>query len=233
MERPTTAARMVVFTVSTGGYDIDAVIDLSLSRRAMQGIDFIRFVDARSLAILSHRSSRWQTVLLNESDVVTTDFVRSGDRLTAAQFLSRDVKIRPHRYNAVWRYDASLYIDSNVRVHQPVHSLFARLADGKADLGAYDFPRSLDEEAAWIRRYLILKNPKFNTTFAQQRLNHTLRRQVARYKAHGDHMWNRTMYGKVILRWHSIRTMYFGELWWREYAHGVPRDQLLLPLLCA
>ena len=29
--------------------------------------------------------------------------------------------------------------------------------------------------------------------------------QVADYKAHGDHLWNRTMYGKVIVRRHGER----------------------------
>ena len=213
-------ARLLVYTVSTGGYDIDALSDLRLSRRAVQGIDFIRFVDADGLALLSGRTYRWQTVLLNHSAGAATG------GMSPAQRLSRDIKIRPHRYEIVWRYDASLYIDSNVRVHQPVHPLFARVANGSADLGAYDFPRGLDGEAEWIRRYLTLKQPRFNSTSAQWWLNRTLKQQVARYKAHGDHMWNRTMYGKVILRWHSARIRLFGELWWREYSLGVPRDQL-------
>ena len=53
--------------------------------------------------------------------------------------------MQPHRYAAVWQCSASLYIDANVRPHQALQPLFARVANGSADLAAYDFPRTLDE----------------------------------------------------------------------------------------
>ena len=84
----------------------------------------------------------------------------------------------------------------------------------------------LRSEAAWVHRYLTTRTSRFNSSAARAWLERTLSTQVARYKAHGDHMWNQTAYGKVILRRHSARTRAFGELWWREFTHGVPRDQL-------
>ena len=217
---PRTAESLVVFTVSTGGYDIEPGSEPRLPKRAMPGVEFLRFVDEVSLAKLAGRSSRWRTILLNATDAP------GGGGAGAAQRLSRDIKLRPHRYPAIWRHTASLYVDSNVRIHQPLWPVFAKVANGSADLAAYDFGRALDSEAAWVRRYLIAKSPRFKSDAAQAWLNRTLGWQVARYRQHGDHMWNRTMYGKVILRRHSSCTRRFGELWWHEYNLGVPRDQL-------
>ena len=218
--RTTTSGSLVVFTVSTGGYDVETGSEPRLAKRAMPGVEFLRFVDETSLAKLAGRSSRWQTILLNASDAP------GGGGTGAAQRLSRDIKLRPHRYPAIWRHSASIYVDSNVRIHQPLWPIFAKVANGSADLAAYDFGRGLDNEAAWVRRYLIAKSPTFQSAAAQARLNRTLEWQVARYKQHGDHNWNRTMYGKVILRRHTSCARRFGELWWHEYNIGVPRDQL-------
>ena len=218
--RTTTSGSLVVFTVSTGGYDVETGSEPRLAKRAMPGVEFLRFVDETSLAKLAGRSSRWQTILLNASDAP------GGAGTGAAQRLSRDIKLRPHRYPAIWRHSASIYVDSNVRIHQPLWPIFAKVANGSADLAAYDFGRGLDNEAAWVRRYLIAKSPTFQSAAAQARLNRTLEWQVARYKQHGDHNWNRTMYGKVILRRHTSCARRFGELWWHEYNLGVPRDQL-------
>ena len=126
------AESLVVFTVSTGGYDIESGSEPRLPKRAMPGVEFLRFVDEVSLAKLAGRSSRWRTILLNATDAP------GGGGAGAAQRLSRDIKLRPHRYPAIWRHTASLYVDSNVRIHQPLWPVFAKVANGSADIAAID-----------------------------------------------------------------------------------------------
>ncbi|KAL1499395.1 hypothetical protein AB1Y20_011601 [Prymnesium parvum] len=214
------ASRWLVYTVSTGGYDVEPASELRLSDADMAGVDFIRFVDEQSLSKLAGRPSRWRSVSLNSSS-------SPADR-DAPQRLSRDLKIRPHRFPAVWRYDGSLYVDSNVRIHQRVWPLLYKLVLNSTDLAAYDFGRDLAGEAAWVRRYLLSRTVRFRSAEARAWLNHSLEQQVARYRRHGDHLWNRTMYGKVLLRRHNACMRTFGDLWWQEYTNGVPRDQLSL-----
>ncbi|KAL3925939.1 MAG: hypothetical protein SGPRY_003530 [Prymnesium sp.] len=247
-------ARWLVFTVSTGGYDLEGS-EPALPAGARQGAEWIRLVDSLSFSLLASRASLWRTVLLDASHLspplppshyapsppasssLASSFSSSlpltslalpqnSSHLSAesARRLSREIKIRPHRFSLVWRYEISLYLDSNVRVVQPLSPLF-RLASTH-DLAAYDFPRPLDAEAAWVRRFLTTKDPRFTTAAAQEWLNRTLADQVGRYKRKGDHMWNRTVYGKVILRRHTKCVHSFGEIWWQEYSSGVPRDQL-------
>ena len=216
--------KRVIYTVSTGGYDID-IRHHKMSPDVTRGIDFVRFVDRESLAKLSHHdTSPWRNVLLDPTTVAAA----STTTMSATQLLSRDVKLRPHRYPLLWRYHASLYVDSNVRIHHPVDTVFAHVEDGAADLAAFDFPRTLDNEAKWVERYLLVKQARWFNVSATSRaaLGATLAAQVADYKAHGDHLWNRTMYGKVIARRHGDRVRYFGERWWQELNRGVPRDQL-------
>lgn len=193
-----------------------------------RGIDFVRFVDSRSREKLSSGQYRgpWRNVWLNDE---TVDQATQGfSKLSAAQWLSRDVKLRPHRYPQIWRYAASIYVDSNVVIHHNLDPLFDRVENGTSDLAAYDFPRCLDDEADWVERYLLLKQSRrFNSSVASRAaLRAMLDAQVADYKVHGDHLWNRTMYGKVIVRRHGERVRHFGECWWRELIRGVPRDQI-------
>ena len=226
---PSSRAR-VVYTVSTGGYDADAWHTMSRGRKlpvdVTSGIDFVRFVDHESLARLSHHDpAPWRNVLLEPS---ASGLMVASSTMTATQLLSRDVKLRPHRYPQIWSYKASLYVDSNVHIHHPVDAVFSQVESGIADLAAFDFPRTLDDEAKWVERYLLTKQARqFNaSTATRAALAGMLAAQVADYKAHGDHLWNRTMYGKVIARRHDDRVRFFGEHWWQELNRGVPRDQL-------
>lgn len=222
-------SRLLVYTVSTSGYDVDPSQEPRLARTATRGLDFVRFVDAESLArIGSRRKSVWQTVLLNSSDAPAVESAQAfgASSLGLAQRLSRDVKMRPHRYPLLWQYEASLYIDANVQPREALLPLFGRVVNGSTDLATYTFPRSLDDEAAWVHRYLTTRTSRFNSSKSREWLDRTLASQLTRYKRHGDHLWNQTAYGKVILRRHSYRTVAFGELWWAEFTRGVPRDQL-------
>ena len=219
--------RRVVYTVSTGGYDIRGSESRRLPEEVTRGIDFVRFVDRESLTKLSQLSQHalhpWRNVLLDTPPY-------TAYAMSPALLLSRDVKIRPHRYPLLWRYEASLYVDSNVQIHHAVDAVFDHVAHGggNVDLAAFDFPRSLEDEAKWVERYLLTKQARRFNTSAESRavLAATLAAQVSDYKVHGDHLWNRTMYGKVIVRHHSERVRYFGERWWQELGRGVPRDQL-------
>ena len=224
----------VVYTVSTGGYDVSSSTK-AVPAAITRGTDFIRFVDSSSQAKLSSMRDRapWRNVWLNDS---TVDQGTQGfARLTTAQWLSRDVKLRPHRYPQIWRYASSIYVDSNVIIHHDLDALFDRVENGSSDLAAYDFPRRLDDEANWVERYLLLKQSRrFNSSGASRAaLRAMLDEQVAHYKAHGDHLWNRTMYGKVLVRRHGERARHFGECWWRELIRGVPRDQISMRFCAA
>ena len=221
--------RRVVYTVSTGGYDIRGSESRRLPEEVTRGIDFLRFVDRESLTKLSQLSQHalhpWRNVLLDTNYAAAPS--EAPTTMSPALRLSRDVKIRPHQYPLLWRYEASLYVDSNVQIHHPVDGVFAHVArdGGNVDLAAFDFPRSLEDEAKWVERYLLTKQANTSAE-SRARLAATLAAQVSDYKAHGDHLWNRTMYGKVIVRHHSDRVRYFGERWWQELSRGVPRDQL-------
>ena len=220
--------RRVVYTVSTGGYDIRGIESRHLPEDVAHGTDFVRFVDRESLATLFQHDLRpWRNVLIDTN--YTAARSEGPTTMSPALLLSRDVKIRPHRYPLLWQYEASLYVDSNVLIHHPVDAVFAHVErGGNVDLAAFDFPRSLQDEAKWVERYLLMKQARRFNTSAESRaeLAATLAAQVSDYKAHGDHLWNRTMYGKVIARRHSDRVRYFGERWWQELNRGVPRDQL-------
>lgn len=211
--------RLLIFTVSTGGYDIEVESEPRISAASMSRVDFIRFVDRFSLLRLQGRKTLWQTVLLNAS-------CRDCSGESASRALSREIKIMPHRFAVVWKYNASMYVDSNVRIHHSPWPIFEPVFHGNSDLAAYTFGRTLDGEAEWVRRYFVTKVPRFRTEAAQDWVNRTLTKQVIKYKRHGDHLFNRTLYGKVIVRRHSACVRQFGELWWHEYTKGVPRDQI-------
>ena len=122
---------LAVYTVSTGGYDVDAARLNGTAPEA--GVDFLFFCDAASCPAVEAlgAATPWTAAPLppvwrNASkarrrrrpgapldDCVGRSF---GGFASGAQCLSRDVKLRPHRY--LPGYAASLYVDANVRVER-------------------------------------------------------------------------------------------------------------------
>lgn len=52
------------------------------------------------------------------------------------------------------------------------------------------------------------------------------RKQKTRYCEYNRSGYNRTLYGKVLVRAHNSRTRWFVDCWWNEFFKGWPRDQL-------
>lgn len=140
---------------------------------------------------------------------------------------SRDLKLRPHRFPRFQKYARSIYIDANVAVKSFPKELLDTVRPGddasdKADFAAFVFDRSAVDEGKYVKKYLVrrfhLRRPEHVAGLGAK-----LQVQMERYK----HL-NRTIYGKVLVRSHNMRTCLFNELWWREFTRGLPRDQLSL-----
>ena len=223
------AARVLVYTISTGGYDLQALTEPT--GLAARSADFVRFVDAPTQLALANVSTSWRIVPLDtEFQAAAHAAAVSMSVLSAEQYLSRTFKIQPHRSSLVWSYAQSIYVDANTRVYGDVGA-FAKKVLERVDLATFDFKRTLQSEAQYIREYLTHREPwapRFRSESGLEWLNATLSRQMGLYQRSGDHLWGRTMPGKVVFRRHNNRTAAFGDMWWREFTGGVPRDQLSL-----
>ena len=229
---PPSTARVAVYTVVSGAYDLG--LGATNGTVPEPGVDYYIFHDAgappRALP-----GKPWVPVALppawggarprNASAPSAGGCAGAsiGGFATAAACASRDVKVRPQSFRALARYAASLYLDANVRIVGRVRDLL--VAGGRAprppDLAVFTFKRSVDAEADWVADYL--KRSLSLSAGDAAKLRRKVRRQAAAY---GD--LPATAYGKVLVRRHGSASCYFGERWWRELRAGVPRDQLSL-----
>ena len=224
--------RFAIYTISTNGVDIEKSRPEFLQD---SGIDYYYFVDALGLETVLKRHppgvSAWKIVQLNET-------VASGEELPLKWkdrniHLSRMLKICQHRNAILADYDKSIYIDGNVNLVQPPTELFDYVDahdPAKPDIALWFFHRSVQAEGEYIRSYLTGRLGLKHSDDLKNGLRNRIEMQVDRYVQSNFElvMNNLTGYGKVLVRAHGERTSYFNEVWWREFAGGVPRDQLSL-----
>ena len=227
---PPRMRRLAIFTVSTGGYDVDDVVD---EPPPQDGIDFFLFCTKGSCPTLAD-TSIWhlreiQSAELLESFPAVLKECEAHMRplgmpsLPSSQCLSRVPKIMSHIYLS--EYTHSMYVDANVRLSgQHLQGLFDHLDQNGADYATFTLPRPIRQEADWVVNYLA-QTCKLDED-AKQRMVPLFDALVANYSTNGDADWGSTMYGKVLVRRHNEKTTLFNELWWREFTSGAPRDQL-------
>lgn len=227
---PPYVRHLAIFTVSTGGYDVDDVVDEPLPQ---DGIDFFLFCTTGSCPTLAE-TSMWhlreiKSVELLESfpevikDCETHMRPLGMPSLPSAQCLSRVPKIMSHIYFP--DYTHSMYVDANVRLSGGhLQGVFDHLDQNGADYATFTFPRPVRQEANWVIEYLA-RTCKLDED-EKQRMAPLFDLLVANYSKNGDADWGSTMYGKVLVRRHNEKTTLFNELWWHEFTSGAPRDQL-------
>ncbi|KAJ1456604.1 hypothetical protein M885DRAFT_517439 [Pelagophyceae sp. CCMP2097] len=213
-EAPHTGGLRAVFTISTGGYDVASISDVAYDDE--DGIDYLLFCDGGPLGsceqLRLRAARRWRIV-----EVPLTAFESCGGD---ALCVSRDVKLRPHLYLDP-KYAKSIYVDANVRIVASPAPLFGAVGGG-IDFASFEYDRGIKDEAD--HAYLYLRRAhRLRETKLAAKLRFRIRAQV---KAYGK--IPKTGYGKVLVRAHTTRTCKFSEVWWHEFANGVPRDQLSL-----
>ena len=130
---------------------------------------------------------------------------------------SRFAKILPHRL--LPEYDASLYIDCNVRLKRDVSELF--------DLGhLWVVPKHPHRECIFFEESKkLLEKRKIDDP--RQLLD-----QLRRYRLAGMPEYFGLTENSFIVRQHHHETVKeFGEAWWQEYLNGCPRDQISFPFV--
>ena len=106
-----------------------------------------------------------------------------------------------------------------------MRELLRTVEAARADVAAFNIGHSIDREAAYVLSYLGRRGVPHSYAANREQLARLIAAQVARYRGLSPEE-NQTLYGKVMVRWHTERSARFNELWWREYVGGVPRDQL-------
>lgn len=148
----------------------------------------------------------WKTMAADSSAFAST---------TAA---NRYYKMLIHRL--VPGYDASLYIDGNIRLLDATAPLFDELERSEAALAAFAHPRrsTVAEEAQ-----AVIELAKVGDAAA-------VRKEVSHYRADGFPDTIRLIEGTVLLRNHRRPDLGPAmELWWRLFGEHLTRDQLSLP----
>lgn len=188
--------KRLIYTAVFGDYD-----RVYPPVRSETGVDYAIVTDRADMFVPG-----WETMVIDGSDFPTS---------TTA---NRYHKMLMHR--VLPGYDASLYVDGNIRLLGDTAPLFEQLEHSKAALAAYAHPqRSRVAEEA---RTLIEIGKVQNTG--------RVKKEVSSYKADGFPDNTRLIEGGVILKNHRAPGLDAAmELWWNLFREHLTRDQLSLP----
>jgi len=185
------AEKLVVYTALFGAYD-----RLNPPPKEANNCDFICFSD------VEQEVDGWVTVVV---DAKNMDPVA----------LNRQYKLLPHKF--LERYDASLYIDSNVKIIRDPYPLAQRYLEQALMACPRHFERACiyDEIKACATLGKISVDEA--NTLTERYIKESFPKQIGLTENH------------ILLRWHNepavIETM---ESWWCEFNNGLRRDQLSL-----
>jgi len=235
---------VLVYTVATGSRGVMDLIlsaenelDSPLYRQAMTAdTDFVHFCDGWACPSLCEESrfsqpgkSIWRPVFLSQWDVPVLRKAKMKDSFGVDHFLSRAVKLVPHRMPLLASYSTTIYIDANVAVLRPVTHLLRTWVGAGVDVATWYYQRPNHTE--WRSMTRILKN-RGDRVFGRKKYEMEINRWVAqreRYAAQfGQRLINTTAYGKIVIRANNTRSAAFNDCWWREFSGGIARDQVSL-----
>ncbi|MFT4921644.1 MAG: hypothetical protein ACI8XM_000848 [Haloarculaceae archaeon] len=180
----------VVYTAIFDDYDV-----LTDPEEPSPGIDYLCFTDAADV----------------ESEVWTPVVVESED-LSPAE-LNRAVKILPHEF--LPSYDASLYVDGNVKIRCDV----ARLFDDYLVDRAMVLPPHPNRNCVYEEANACIEAGKGDPEV----INDQMRRYRRRGFPEGDGLPENSM---LLRRHHAPAVKKTMETWWEEFRRGSNRDQL-------
>jgi len=180
----------VVYTAIFDDYDV-----LTDPEDPSPGLDYLCFTDVSDL-----RSDVWTPVVVESED------------LSAAE-LNRAIKILPHRF--LPSYDASLYVDGNIKIRRAVNRLFnEHLTRQEMAL-----PPHPDRDCIYEEADACIEAGKGDQA--------EIREQMQRYQHRGFPEDAGLPANSVLLRRHhapAVRNTM--ETWWEEFRRGSSRDQL-------
>jgi hypothetical protein len=182
--------KFVVYTALFGGYD-----DL-LDPATSSSCDYICFTDDPNL-----KSNVWEIKVVSShlSNILT----------------NRLYKIKPHLY--LKNYEASIYIDSNIRITKDPINLFNKY------LGKNIFSTMKHAERNCIYKEALESIARKKSSY-RKTLN-----QMFTYAREGYPPNNQLSDNKFLMRAHNNKNVHeLMELWWDELNRWVPRDQLSL-----
>jgi len=201
-----------VYTVITGGY----FEPTSYSEAVFEeDIDRLILTDNATM-----KADGWQVVALNMDNQTANE--------VDMQLLSRRLKMFPHIYLA--GYKRTLYVDGNVEIIAPVKDLFLKVGGSDAngekrpDMAVYSFNRNITGEAKWIEDYVV-RHHWMNRSAAHDLTTSQAAKYIAKHPSL-EEKYPGTYYGKIIMRFRNDHIAAFADIWFREFFHGVRRDQL-------
>lgn len=190
--------KCLVYTAVFGDYD-----RVYPPVRPTPGLDHVIVTDNRDL-----RVPGWQTRWVDPADFATPALA------------NRHFKMRVHQ---AWPgYDASLYVDGNIRLLGQTPDLFGRFAASGATLRLYRHPQrtSVHEE---VER-CIFRGQVPDPGLA--------RAELATYRGAGFADDQGLVEATILLRNHRAPDLAPAmDLWWELYAHHQTRDQISLPFV--
>lgn len=153
------------------------------------------------------------------------DFHADGWQVRRLPFLhlnnidaNRHVKMMPHIYLS--EYDVSVYIDGNIEIVSPLDGLIeSTLSNSLIALYEHPFRDCIYEEAM---ECLLIGYDWPWKIFSQLK-----RYKLSKYKQSNGLF----ECGVIFRRHHALEVINLMECWWKEYRHGVKRDQISLPFL--
>lgn len=133
--------------------------------------------------------------------------------------MNRHVKLHPHLY--LPDHEVSIYIDSNLKVRRDPAELVQRYLTASA----FAAPRHPVRNCIYDEIELCIKHGKTDAGTGQ--------RQAERYRQTGYPARHGMTENRVLIRRHhdpAVRRVL--DAWWAEYAGGIRRDQVSLPVVC-
>jgi DNA replicative helicase MCM subunit Mcm2 (Cdc46/Mcm family) len=181
----------VIYTVLSGKYDVLKPVEC-----VEEGVDYICITDTSTNVDVP---TPWEKL------VVDANF-KSGQKF------NRYYKIN---HNELFRYELSLYVDSNIEIKRPVKQyIFDALKEHDIALYEHELRNDIYEEA----------NECINLGLDYAKI---INRQVKKYKRSG--FSDNILYeNNIIFRRNSKKISELCDNWWQEYLMHSRRDQLSL-----
>ena len=190
--------RRLIYTAVFGGYD-----RVYPPIQPEPEVDHVIFTDDAAMHVAG-----WTTIHVDAS------------RFASPMAANRFHKTLCHRF--LPGYDASLYVDGNIRLLGTTRPLFDQMAAAKAAVAAYPHPlrRTVVEEAAAVIAAGKVSHPE------------RVRREVASYRAAGFPDDLRLTENGVLLKDHRHPDLDKAmDMWWSLIETHGSRDQLSLPFV--
>ncbi|MFC6733727.1 glycosyltransferase domain-containing protein [Haladaptatus sp. GCM10025893] len=188
--------KIVVYTAIFEDYDY-----LHDPKVPNENIDYLCFTDNPSL-----KSDIWSFVLYE-------------DNAHSPNLKNRKVKILPHKFDILQRYNYSVYIDGNIQITKDISELVDRYSCTK-----FACPKHYLRDCVYEEARACIEGGKGN----QRRI----RRQIARYKKEGFPEHYGLSANSILFRNHNdTNVQALSEAWWKELQNESGRDQLSLPYI--